>query len=292
MATWEADATSQQQLRQDFLNEVTGTTASVFLGLTVGCAQCHNHKYDPIPQRDFYRFQSFFAATAADEVPAPFADGEHPAELKRQFRNYEDQVDLAQKQVESRKEALKQRFIESKHLAPDAPAVTEFIKELGVANAFFQERTDAIFKEDVWKKYLEANDELHRVEELQNRYRPIAYTVKDLVPPLVPEVPATYILRGGDLSAKAEKVEPGVLECVMGKSEPAKIPYRGQTSGRRVALADWIASPTNPLTARVMVNRIWQYHFGEGLVRTPSDFGKNGAKPASGAAGLAGDSSL
>jgi hypothetical protein len=279
MATWEADATSHAQLRQDFLNEVTSTTASVFLGMTVGCAQCHNHKYDPIPQRDFYRFQSFFAATAVDEVPAPFIEGENPAAMKRQFRLYEDQVDAAKQQLESRKQVLKTRFIESKHLQPDAPAVAEFMKELDVANAFFQERTDAIFKEDVWKKYLQAKDEVQRLEELQNWYRPVAYSVKDLVPPQVPEVPDTYILRGGDLAAKAEKVEPGLLECVEGKSEPAKIPFRDDSSGRRIALAEWIASPTNPLTARVMVNRIWQYHFGEGLVRTPSDFGKNGAKP-------------
>jgi hypothetical protein len=279
MATWEADATSQQQLRQDYLNEITGTTASVFLGLTVGCAQCHNHKYDPIPQRDFYRFQSFFAATAVDESPAPFVAEEDPAGMKRKFRSYEDQVELARQQLESRKEALKARFMESRHLQPDAPAVAEFMKELNVANVFFQERTDAIYKEDVWKKYLAAKDELDRLKELESRYRPVAYSVKDLVPPLVPELPPTYILRGGDLSARSEKVEPGVLQCVLGKEEPAQIPFRGQSTGRRIALAEWIASPSNPLTARVMVNRLWQYHFGEGLVRTPSDFGKNGGKP-------------
>jgi Protein of unknown function (DUF1553) len=96
---------------------------------------------------------------------------------------------------------------------------------------------------------------------------------------LVPELPPTYVLRAGELSAKTEKVEPGFVECVAGKVEPAKIPFRGESSGRRVALAEWISSPENPFTARVMVNRIWQYHFGEGLVRTPSDFGKNGSRP-------------
>jgi len=279
MAPWEADATSQQQLRQDFLNEITGATASVFLGLTVGCAQCHNHKYDPIPQRDFYRFQSFFAAIATNERSAPFIDDEDPAAMKRQLRSYEDQEELARRQLDSRKEALKERFIESKHLQPDAPAVAEFLKELKVANAFFQERNDPIFKEAVWKEYVDAADELRSVEELEKRYRPVAYSVRDLVPPLVPEVPAAYVLRAGELSAKAEKVEPGFPECVAGKVEPAKIPFRGESTGRRIALAEWIASPQNPLTARVMVNRIWQYHFGEGLVRTPSDFGKNGSRP-------------
>jgi hypothetical protein len=279
MATWEADATSQQQLRQDFLNEITGSTASVFLGLTVGCAQCHNHKYDPIPQRDFYRFQSFFAAMATDERQAPYIDDEDPAGMKRRLRSYEDQEEAARQQVEKRKEVLKDRFIESKNLKPDAPAVAEFMQELNVANAFFQERNDPIFKEAVWKDYVAATDELRRVEELEKRYRPVAYSVRDLVPPSVPEVPATFILRAGELSAKAEKVEAGFPECVAGKVDAAKIPFRGDSTGRRIALAEWIARSQNPFTARVMVNRIWQYHFGEGLVRTPSDFGKNGSRP-------------
>ena len=279
MAPWEADATSQQQLRQDFLNEITGATASVFLGLTVGCAQCHNHKYDPIPQRDFYRFQSFFAALTTRELPAPFIDDEDPAAMKRQLRFYEDQAEVARQELDSRKEALKNRFIQSKHLQPEAPEVAEFVQELNVANAFFQERNDPIFKEAVWKDYVDATDKLRRAEELEKRYRPVAYSVQDLVPPFVPEVPPTYVLRAGELSAKTEKVEPGFVECVAGKVEPAKIPFRGESTGRRVALAEWIASPENPFTARVMVNRIWQYHFGEGLVRTASDFGKNGSRP-------------
>jgi hypothetical protein len=279
MATWEADATSRQQLRQDFLNEVTGTTASVFIGLTAGCAQCHNHKYDPIPQRDFYRLQSFFATTAVAELPAPFTDKENPAEMKQLSRQYEDEAERATEEMERRKAALKARFIEAKHLKPDAPEVQQFMKELGVANAFFQERNDPIFKESVWKDYLAAREDLQRVKEMLMRYRPVAYGVKDIVPPDIPELPATHILRGGDLSAKAETVEPGFLECVTGKPEPARIPFREGTSGRRLALAEWIATASNPLTARVMVNRIWQNHFGEGLVRTASDFGRNGSRP-------------
>ncbi|PYV40174.1 MAG: hypothetical protein DMG09_07385 [Acidobacteria bacterium] len=280
MATWEADATSKQQLRQDFLNEITGTTASVFLGLTAGCSQCHNHKYDPIPQRDFYRLQAFFAATGVDEVPAPFIEAENPREMKRLYRHYEDEVELAKEELERRKEQLKMRFMESKKLKADDAAVTEFLRELNVANAFFQERGDPIFKEDVWKNYLSAKDKLQYLNEHLQRYRPVAYAVKDLVPPDVPGIPATHLLVAGELSSKGEETEPGFLQCISGTSEPAKIPFAGGSSGRRLALAEWIASPENPLTPRVMVNRIWQYHFGEGLVRTASDFGKNGAHPA------------
>jgi hypothetical protein len=172
------------------------------------------------------------------------------------------------------------RFSESKKLEPDNPAVSEFMRELNVANAFFQERHDPIFKEVVWKNYLEAKDSLRRLSELEKRYRPLAFAVKDVVPPNVPAVPDTYLLVSGQLESKGEKTEPGFLECVVGKTEPAKIPFVEGSSGRRLALAEWIASPENPLTARVMVNRIWQNHFGEGLLRTASDFGKNGARPS------------
>ncbi|MEO8126839.1 MAG: DUF1553 domain-containing protein, partial [Bryobacteraceae bacterium] len=112
------------------------------------------------------------------------------------------------------------------------------------------------------------------------RYRPVAYAVSDVVPPQVPSVAETYVLAGGELANKGEKVEPGFLSCITGKSEPATIPFAGGSSGRRIALATWIASPDNPVTARVMMNRLWQHHFGEGIVRTPSDFGKNGDRPS------------
>ena len=74
MGTWEADANFKTQLRQDVLNELTGTVGQVFLGFTVGCARCHDHKYDPIPQRDFYRLQAFFAPMKVDNREAPFSD--------------------------------------------------------------------------------------------------------------------------------------------------------------------------------------------------------------------------
>jgi hypothetical protein len=96
----------------------------------------------------------------------------------------------------------------------------------------------------------------------------------------VPSLADTYVLAGGELANKGDKVEPGFLQAVVGKDEPAKIPFAGGSSGRRTALAEWIASPDNPLASRVIVNRLWQHHFGEGIVRTPSDFGINGDRPS------------
>jgi len=285
MGPFEADANSKRKLRQDFLNEITKTTSSVFLGVTVGCAQCHDHKYDPVSQKDFYRMQAFFAATRRDERRAPFVEAESPRKMRERYRFYEDEVERATEEFGSRQEKLVARFREMKNLPEDDPAVKEFLKELDVPNAFFQERGDAIFSEEVWTTYLKAKDEKNRLAELLKRHQPLACAVSDMVPPEVPDVVDTYVLAGGELDSKSEKVNPGFPEGLTGKLEDAKIPYRGGvarykgSTGRRLALAEWIASPENPLTARVMVNRLWQHHFGLGLVRTPSDFGINGERP-------------
>ena len=109
----------------------------------------------------------------------------------------------------------------------------------------------------------------------------MAYSVSDVVPPQVPELAATYVLAGGELSSRGETVEPGFLQAVIGKRQTGrKFPLPAEAPGGGLALAEWIASPANPLTARVMVNRLWQHHFGEGIVRTPSDFGINGDRPS------------
>ncbi len=297
MGPWEADANSKEKLRQDFLNEVTKTTGSVFLGVTVGCAQCHDHKYDPISQKDFYRMQAFFAATRRDERRAPFLQAESPRKMKQRYRFYEDELERATEEFRSRKEELVARFKEMKNLpeddlavedgpaVEDDPVLKEFLKELDVPNAFFQERGDPIFKEGVWTAYVKAKDEKSRLKELLERYQQLACAVSDMAPPEVPDAFDTYVLAGGELDSKGERVNPGFPEGLTGKLEDAKIPYRGGvarrkgSTGRRLALAEWIASPENPLTARVMVNRLWQHHFGQGLVRTASDFGINGERP-------------
>ena len=102
-------------------------------------------------------------------------------------------------------------------------------------------------------------------------------------PPYGPSVPTTHVLIRGEYDRPGEPVEPGFLSSITGNSDPAVIEIdrykRHPTRGRRLALARWIASPENPLTARVMVNRLWQHHFGRGIVETASDFGKNGSPP-------------
>jgi hypothetical protein len=263
MGTWEADANFKTQLRQDFLNEITGTTAQVFLGLTVGCARCHDHKYDPIPQSDFYRMQAFFGATRIDERPAPFIPAEDPKLMKKLQRQYEDEAETAAADFKKLEEQLKAKYPQAGK--PESDKGRVFLKALS---------------EEDRKRYIELRDRSRMLTEAAPRYRPVAYAVSEVVPPDVPEMAPTYVLAGGDLASKGEKVEPGLPKCITGNSDPAEIPFAGGSSGRRIALAQWIASADNPLTARVMMNRLWQHHFGEGLARTPSDLGMNGDKPS------------
>ena len=283
-APWEADANSKKQLRQDHLNDITGTVGSVFLGMTTGCAQCHDHKYDPIPQKDYYRLQAFFAGTAIADLPVPFDEVELPKEKKRLMRSYEDAAEAAQAELDQQREALKQRYMKLYAVKAEDDGLKKFLGKLNTRNLFFLEQDLPLVKEPEWRgpltTYFATRDRMQQALELSKRYQASAYAVRDVSPPAAPEIPDTYVLSGGDLAARGEKVEPSFLSCVTGQSTPAEIPFAGGSNGRRLALAEWIASPQNPFTARVMVNRIWQRHFGEGLVRTASDFGKNGDTPS------------
>jgi mono/diheme cytochrome c family protein len=273
MGTWEADANFKTQLRQDVLNELTGTIGQVFLGFTVGCARCHDHKYDPIPQRDFYRLQAFFAPMRVEDRAAPFLDREHPKLMRTNLRKYEDAADEANDALKAIESQLKEKFSAVHKAAVDSKKGGDFMKAL-------KDTKDPTFTSEERAHWEKVRDEARRLTESVARYRPLAYSVSDVVPPQVPSLAETYVLAGGDLANKGEKVEPGFLQAIVGNSDPAKIPFAGGSSGRRTAVADWIASPDNPLTARVIVNRLWQHHFGAGIVGTPSDFGINGERPS------------
>jgi cytochrome c553 len=289
MGTWEADANFKTQLRQDVLNELTGTVGQVFLGFTVGCARCHDHKYDPIPQRDFYRLQAFFAPMKVDNREAPFGDTEGGSKKMRdKLRTLEDEADEAEESLRKMESELRKQY-QSK---PPATADTVSGKSVSGAKeaakpesrgdfmAALKNPKDAFFTEAQKSAWRAATDHARQAREMVARYRPVAYSVSDVVPPQVPDLAATYVLAGGELANRGERVEPGFLQAVVGNDKPAEIPFVGGSSGRRLALAEWIASSANPLTARVMVNRLWQHHFGEGIVRTPSDFGINGDRPS------------
>lgn len=285
----EYNARNLMQRRQEILNEVTNVVGSAFLGLTVECAQCHNHKFDPISHKDYYSLQAFFANTAADDriVVAP------PQEVQE----YERKLALWEgKTREIREEISAILAPERKKIWDDffdkyPPEVQEAItKPEG-------ERTP--YESQLYhqaKLYLEPNkDDVVKSLKGTNKERYQAFAKKlqefaGLHPgelghgsgmrDISAQAPVTYVLAGGTYLGRQEPVQPAFLSVLSSEKPEIQPAANGSSTGRRTALANWLASPENPLTARVMVNRVWSYHFGQGLVPSPNDFGAMGGRPS------------
>jgi mono/diheme cytochrome c family protein len=288
---WEHTAmTVAAVTRQQFLDDVTHNVGAALLGQGLRCASCHDHKFDPVPTKDYYRMQAVFATTHFAEREVPFLPFENVGSSD------EARADVARRLKEAQ-DALAE--IERKNKA----AVAAFLKERGAAKLEDLPAPDrskaeniGLTKEELTlrKVYQKSRDYFAR--ELK-RYEPYAFSVYSGPPnnytsmkPVNPvptesdgPPPAVHILAGGALESPGEAVTPGVLSA-MHASNDAREPTSWNTvpqatQGRRLALARWIASPENTLTARVIVNRVWQSHFGKGLVATPNNFGKMGGKP-------------
>ncbi|WP_395137725.1 PSD1 and planctomycete cytochrome C domain-containing protein [Armatimonas sp.] len=218
---------------QDYLNDATDTVGSVMLGMTVGCARCHDHKYDQITARDYYRLQGFFANTRWSE---------------ERLTGEVDSPELMQRRRELQEELKEKRVQQEAERA-----------EKGDAEEPKRKRK----KEGVDAEIDALNRELSPIDT-------IAETVTDKN-----NNPITHkVLVRGSLTTPGDIVKPGFIASLSGGKE-----VDVATGKARLELARWVGSPQNPLTARVIANRLWQHHFGQGIVATPSDFGRNGSKP-------------
>ena len=274
--------------RQEILNDITDTVGAVFMGMTYGCARCHDHKFDPILQKDYYRLQAFFANIRNDDR-ASLLTGQDAIAYRRQYAEWESQT----------------REIRSKMEEILASVRADKIREdIGM---FPKEAQDAVFTPPEqrtpmqWQMYYrsvsrlptDAQLEASLRGELKQRYAELKkelakYDALKPADPLVAEVmidasaqaPPTFILSKGIWDAPEEEVQPGFLSILDPKPATIVAPEGTNTTGRRTVLANWLADARNPLTARVMVNRIWQYHFGTGIAGTASDFGVMGEPPS------------
>lgn len=216
LGPWDDEPADPREDRYDQLDDMVNTTAQVFLGLTLGCARCHDHKFEALTMHDYYRMVAVFQT------------------LQRP-RNGRTEMDLPAAPRGERWAALGGPF------ACVGSPLHPFTAGSALAPVLGQPRAYVM-------------DEPGR------------------------QPPPTHLLARGQASRPGPAVEPGV-PAVLVPSQPTFLPPGKFTSQRRLSLARWLASPRNPLTARVIVNRVWQYHFGEGLVRTPSDFGVMGDAP-------------
>jgi hypothetical protein len=210
--------------RNEVLVEMTNVIGSALMGVTLGCARCHDHKFDPIRQKDYYRIQAFFATTQHRDIPR--STPEQEAEWKKKSEPIEAEL----KELRAM-------------LKPDTPNRDELAYKI-------------------------AQKELQLPPPL-----PVLQTVEDRPAEYTP----VHVLARGDSTQVGDQVGMRPLGVLLPDNAPE---WGDRMDAPRLALAKWITDPANPLTARVMVNRIWEHHFGTGLVATPNDFGRMGSRPS------------
>ncbi len=291
MGPWEHTGMSVKAVtRQLFLDDVTHSFGVTFLGLTLRCARCHDHKFDPIPMADYYAIQACFATTQLAERPAPFVRGETTTRFAAERERIRRKLRWIEQELQKLREVNRR-------------AVAEFLKQHGyqrLQDVPLEQRPTTLYGLSAKQRGLQRMFSKWRVyyRRALRRYEPLALSVfngpdndyrsdrldnRMTKPSPGQQPPVTHILPGGDLAHPAAPVQPGVLSAVTEHapdSAPA-YPFPTGWTGRRLALARWAADDNNPLTPRVIANRVWQYHFGNlGLVRTPNNFGAMGDRPS------------
>jgi hypothetical protein len=298
LGTYDDEPAEPQLDRYDQLDDVLGTSASSFLGLTLRCARCHDHKFEPLKQTEYYRMLAVFEPLKRPQEGKAETDRLVGTEAElTAYRKAMAQADAAiaplRQELDQQKKALRDRLFKEK--GPSFPGVP-FLEHAEIVLAFQTEpgKRSKEQKELVEKfnqKLDEAIRSIATADEklvLDDRQKQIAAI--DAARPKEPprgyiwyeesaKAPVTRLLRRGDPTDPGEELQPGVPAVLSQGPLEVPVPLK-QSSGRRLWLARWMASPSNPLVARVMVNRVWQWHFGEGLVASENDFGVVGQRPS------------
>jgi hypothetical protein len=271
----------------DIMNEMTDVAGDVFLGMSVSCARCHQHKFDPIPQKDYFKLRAFFEPVCwKDNVVAATQD---------QKRAYQEKLVVWEKETQTIRDDLA-KLLEPYEKKKWASTVDKF--PLDIQACFHMDPKDRTSWQEqmsylVSRQYLEEGNGPYKsmkkedVEKREALEKELA-KFDHLKPKPLPEIMAAMDFPGMIAptvipeDSRRAPVSPGVLEVL---SSIVELPSLSETkiregaAGRRTALAKWIGDSRNPLTTRVIVNRIWQQHFGQGLVATSSDFGHLGETP-------------
>jgi len=293
MGPWDPAMTLVPQARQIYLDDVVNSVGQTFLSTTMRCLKCHDHKFDPLPTRDYYRMYAVFAGTQLAERPAPFLNQENRSGLNQKkaiTQRLWDHAKTKHNELYQKQEAAARKwFAQNGKEYLDANARRKLPDEekpprhVGLSPEE-QGRLKVRMQDDwIWKRRLERYQPM--VQSVYNGSTPKNLNARAMRMPNKPGqkvVPVSHILLGGALEAPGEKVGPGVLSALeVPVSAKDKDPYLidDKLQGRRLALAEWIANPQNPLTARSIVNRVWQHHFGKPLAGNPNNFGVKGGKP-------------
>lgn len=310
------------EFRYEYLDDIIATIGRGILGLTVQCARCHNHKFDPIPQKDYYRLQASLFGYV--EVDHPLTTPEEAAAYAKKMADVNAKLNEIRAQIRTLEQPYRQALLQQKYkkfpanvqAAINTPEekrspgqallANQVIRTVNVSSAEIDPHMKP--EELAEKKRLMAA--AAAIEKQKPEPIPVAMGITDGDYRFAPDGPGdepapgkgvkqevtegsflhqgpgrykpppSYFLIRGDIGSRGSLMEPGFLTVATSPGTPTEIPpQNGRTSGRRRALAEWLVSSENPLTARVMVNRIWHHHFGRGLVASLDNFGKMGETP-------------
>jgi len=302
MGPWEHTGMSNELSdRQNWLDDVTNSVGQAFLSTALRCCRCHDHKFDPIPTVDYYRFQAVFATTQLAERPVTFLDEENLDHFKegtsRLFQLWnqakDDVARLDAKETAAGKKWATEKgipFIPRTYQNSEVPEEQKPPRAIGLDHT--EEGFRKVRQQDVriWGRRLERYEPMAQSVYNGGNYYPKSIYLRIPEKPFqvekVKQMPVTFVLDGGSIFSKKQQVDPGtpsaVPAAIVDSSNPATGP--GQPiptgfNGRRQRLARWITDPANPLATRSIVNRIWQYHFGRGIAANPNNFGTTGTRP-------------
>lgn len=285
----ESNARNLMQRRQELLNDITDTVSATFIGMTFGCARCHDHKFDPILQRDYYRLQAFFANTRIEDHAA-LVFGDKKNDYDKKYAVWDEKTKDVRNQMASLAQPmLKSMFKEnfdkfppeiqdSITTAPDkrTPIQWQMYYKAKPQVEFTVEEAGKKLKGDAKKAWTDLNQQL---SEFSKQYPVPPMPIAQVMIDNDGHAPATHVLSVGVYDAYKEEVQPGFL-TILDPNDPKITPaLDGRSTGRRTVLANWLTDAKNPLSTRVIVNRVWHYHFGRGIAGTPSDFGIMGERP-------------
>lgn len=298
MGPWEHTGMSvAAETRQFYLDDVTNGVGETFLSMPLRCARCHDHKFDPIPTKDYYRIQAVFASTQFADRRAPFLPVENLAGMEAEqeqikawltktqaeqelFREKEENAAKAWYKARGKKYLPKRQRMKL-HESQRPP------RYLGLT---FQ---DLGYRKVLQKHAQTLNRELGRYESMAftvyNGPDKVQHSARPFRIPenLEGEAASTFILTGGSVYAKSDEVTPGILSAIPSIQyteddkgfAPLDQPLTTEMGGRRLKFAAWLTQEDHPIVLRSIANRIWQYHFGKGLAENSNNFGATGKKP-------------